>query len=164
MSNTSPHSALRPERPLLVVAVLLTALVTVWLFVPTMQGHLATMNVGTVDVTATEYTVTDDGDHLRVSLQVQNPTRRTVILTNGPIHAYDGQTQLSDGTTTSFDGSRIPAGETVETTVDIDLNPAQVTRAKRAVESESVTLAGTIRGEIGAKDVSISVGTGVDGR
>ncbi|GAA0201316.1 hypothetical protein GCM10009000_014360 [Halobacterium noricense] len=125
-----------------------------------MQGHLATMNSGSVDVAATEYTVSDDGEHLSTTLQIRNPTRRDIVFSSGILHAHDGDVQLTDGTTTSLDGVRIPAGETVETTIHIDLNSEQSSEAKTAIESESVTLSGTIRGEIGEKGVSIPVTTG----
>lgn len=159
MSNTSTRSALLPERPLVVGAVFLTALLTAWVFVPTMQGHIAIMNSGSVDVTATEYTVTDDGEHLAIALQIDNPTGRNIVFSNGQIHAYDGEVQLSDGTTTSLDGT-VPAGETLEVNIDMDLDSEQVSQAKRAVESGSVTVSGRLKGEIGDQDVNIPVEIG----
>ncbi|WP_049970845.1 hypothetical protein [Haladaptatus cibarius] len=164
MSNSRTRSALWPKQPLLVGAVVVTALVTAWLFVPTMQGHLATMNSGSVDVTPTEYAVTDDDEHLSTTLQIQNPTGRDIVFTSSILHAHDGDVQLTDGTTTSFDEIRIPAGETVETTIQIGLDTERASQAKTAVESESVVLSGTVRAQIGDKDVSIPVRAEEGGR
>ncbi|WP_435153281.1 hypothetical protein [Haladaptatus sp. DFWS20] len=157
MSNTSTRSALLPERPLLVGAVLLTALVTAWVFIPTMQGHVAIMNSGSVDVTATEYTVADDGEHLAIALQIHNPTGRKIAFSSGQIHAYDGEVQLSDGTTTSLDGATVPAGETVEVNIEMDLDSKRVSQTKQAVQSGSITVSGRLKGEIGDQEVRIPV-------
>ncbi len=123
MSGSTARSVLRPERPLLVAAIVVTALVTAWLFVPTMQGHVATMNVGSVDVTTSNTAVTDGGESLTTTLSIHNPTRRDIVFYSGLIHVYDGETQLSDGTTTPFGETTIPAKETVTLQVEIDLNP-----------------------------------------
>ncbi|WP_458206355.1 hypothetical protein [Haladaptatus sp. NG-SE-30] len=160
MSNSNARNPLRPKRPLVVGLVLVTAIVTMMLFVPTMQGHIATMNIGSVDVTATEYAVTDGGEHLSATFEVHNPTRRTVVFYSGLLHAYDGQTQLNDGTTTMFDKTAVPAGETVEITANIDLTPATEKQTRRAVQSGSIRLAGEINGEIGQKSVTVPVDIG----
>ena len=160
MSNSTNAAALRPNRPLLVGAVLITALVTAWLFVPTMLGHIATMNVGSVDASATEYTVTDGGEHLSVTFELRNPTGREIVFYNGQIHAYDGETQLTDGTTTSLGGVSVPAGETVTVTAKMDLKSERTATAKRAADSGSIEVAGTLRGEIGDKEVSVAVKQG----
>ncbi len=159
MSN-STTSTLRPNQPLLVGAVVVTAIVTAWLFVPTMQGHIATMNVGSVGATPTDYTVTDDGEVLSVSFELHNPTGREISFYSGQIHAFDGNAQLTDGTTTSFGGVSVPPGETVTATVEMNLPPEQKAVAKRAAESGSITFAGKLRGEIGDEDVTVPVDGG----
>ncbi|WP_423745266.1 hypothetical protein V5735_04495 (plasmid) [Haladaptatus sp. SPP-AMP-3] len=160
MSNSNARSALRPERPLLVAAVLLTVLVTAWLFVPTMLGHVATMNVGSVDVTTSGATVTDGGQHLTTTLTIHNPTRRDIVFYSGLIHVYDGETQLTDGTTTPLGETTVPARETVTLQVEIDLNPDRTARAKRAIRSGSATFSGNLRGRIGEKGIRVPVHTG----
>lgn len=154
---SSARSVLRPDRPLLVTLVVATAVVTLWLFVPTMSGHIATMNVGSVDVTVTEYAVSDGGEHLSVTLEVHNPTRRAVVFYSGLLHAADGRAQLSDGTTTGLGETTVPPGGTVEITANIDLAPERASRARRAVESGSVALSGKLRGEIGNEGVTVPV-------
>ncbi|WP_266076543.1 hypothetical protein [Haladaptatus caseinilyticus] len=160
MSDTNTGVALMPERPLLVGVVLVTALVTGWVFVPTMQGHIATMNTGSVDVTATEYTVTGGGEHLTVALRIHNPTRRAIVLSSGQIHAYDGQTRLTDGTTTSLDETTVPAGETLDLTIDMDLSSEHTSQANQAAKSGSVRVTGMVRGAIGDEGFSIPVRIG----
>ncbi|WP_458185396.1 hypothetical protein [Haladaptatus sp. NG-WS-4] len=157
MSNLSASSVLRPKRPLVVGAVLVTVLVTLWLFVPTMQGHIAIMNVGSVDVTATEFAVTDGGEHLSVTFDVHNPTGREILFTGSVLHAYAGQTQLNDGTTTMFETTTIPPRETAQITADIDLEPGQQSRAKRAAEDGAISIRGELNGEIGRERVDVPV-------
>jgi len=160
MSGSTARSVLRPERPVLVAAIIVTVLVTAWLFVPTMQGHVAMMNVGSVDVTTSNSAVTDGGEYLTTTLSIHNPTRRDIVFYSGLIHVYDGETQLSDGTTTPFGETTIPARETVTLQVEIDLNPDRVSRTKRAVRSGSASFSGGLRGRIGKEGIHVPLHAG----
>jgi hypothetical protein len=160
MSGSTARSVLRPERPFLVAAIVVTALVTAWLFVPTMQGHVATMNIGSVDVTTSNTAVTDDGEYLTTMLSVHNPTRRDLVFYSGLIHVHDGETQLSDGTTTPFGETTIPAKETVTLEVEIDLIPDRVSQTKRAVRSGSASFSGSLRGRIGQESIHVPLHAG----
>ncbi|MFH5798401.1 hypothetical protein [Haladaptatus sp. CMAA 1911] len=160
MPGSTVRSVLRPERPLLVAAIVVTALVTAWLFVPTMQGHVAMMNVGSVDVTTSNSAVTDGGEYLTTTLSIRNPTGRDIVFYSGLIHVYDGETQLSDGTTTPFGETTIPARETVTLRVGIDLNPDRVSRTKRAVRSGSASFSGSLRGRIGREGIHVPLHAG----
>lgn len=160
MSSSTVRSSLQPERPLLTLAILITALVTVWLFVPTMQGHIAVMNTGSVDVTTSGMSVADGGEHLEITLMIHNPTRRDIVFYSGSLHVYDGETQLSDGTTTPFDETRVPAKGTMPAQIEIDLNPDRISRTRRALNDGSTTVSGSLRGRIGAEGIHVPVHVG----
>jgi hypothetical protein len=156
-------TALRPDRPFVAGALVLVALVTLWLFVPTMFGHVAVMNADAIDVTPTAYQVSDDGDAIVASLDVHNPTRRAVTLYSGLLvpRTADG-TKLSDGTTSTFEEVvTIPSGETRTMDVRISLGDGQAQRARTAASSPgAITLTGTVRGRISDEDIRVNIRAG----
>lgn len=152
-------TVLRPNRPFVVAAFTLTAVVTVWLFVPTMFGHIAVMNSDAVEVSATDYAVSDDGEQLLVTFEVNNPTRRSIKLYNGLLYprAADG-TRLSDGTTSPLETvTVVPSGETKTVTVVIGVRKGAGDRVRNAIESGSITLSGKLNGRISDAEVEIPV-------
>ncbi|KZN22820.1 hypothetical protein A4G99_17075 [Haladaptatus sp. R4] len=157
MSNSNLRSALTPNQPLLVAAVVLVAVITTWFFVPTLQGHTAAMNVRSASVTTADTSVTADGSNLVTTLTIHNPTQRDIVFYDGLIHVYDGETQLTDGTSTPFDETNVPAKETETIRIKMDADPDRVSRTRQAVKSGSISFTGFVRGRIGEKKVQVYV-------
>ena len=160
MPGNAARSVLRPDRPLVVSAFLLVALVTVWLFVPTVLGHAAVLNADNVGVTPTDARVTDDGRTLAVEFRIRNPTRRAVTVSTGLVHAYDGDARVSDGTTTPFRATVVPAGEARTVTLGIGIEDGYGERVRRGVDERGLRYSGKLRGTIADRSVSISVDGG----
>ncbi len=160
MSSSTLRSVLTPKRPLLAGAILVVAVATTWFFVPTLQGHVATMNIRSVNVTTSDTGVTDDGSELATTLTIHNPTQRDVMFDSGLIHVYDGKTQLTDGTSTPFSRTTVPSHGTKRIRIELDLDPDRVSRARRAVNSGSISFTGSVRGRIAKRDVQVYVRNG----
>ncbi|WP_440008755.1 hypothetical protein [Halomicrococcus sp. SG-WS-1] len=160
MSASTARSVLRPERPLLVFVFVLVSLVTVWLFVPTMLGHAAVTNADNVDVTATDARVTDDGRTLAVAFQIHNPTHRAISVSAALVHVYDGDARVSDGTTTPFQRTVVPAGETRTVTLGIGIRDGYEERVRQGTDDRGFRYSGKLRGTIADRTVDVDVDSG----
>ncbi len=152
------RSLARPERPLVVAAVLLTALVTLWLLVPTVYGHLATYQVGDITVSPTDVEMTEDGEAVAVTFAVHNPTPRAVQFNSGRVNVYDGDTKLSTGTTMQYSKTTIPSGETKRITGTVEIDAEHADQTRRAIETDGLRYLGELDGEIGDNSITITVG------
>ncbi len=155
MTKSNLRSALVPRRPLLVAALLILALVTAWLFVPTLQGHVAAMNVRSVSVTTSDTSVTDNGTELATTLTIHNPTQRDITFYSGLIHVYNGETQLTDGTSTPFERTTVPSGKTKTIRIMLNLDRDQESHARQAVKSGAIRVSGAVRGYLAKKKIEV---------
>ena len=152
------RSLVRPKRPLVVAAVLLTALVTLWLFVPTVLGHFAVFNSASISATPTGATVADDGQSVEVAFEIHNPTSRSVQLSGGHVNVYDGDTRLSDGTTMRLSETTVQSGETKTVTGTIALSEGLADRTRRAVETGELRYSGELDAAIGDHTFTVAAG------
>ena len=156
------RSLVRPKRPLVVGAVLLTALVTLWLFVPTVMGYFATYNVASITASPTDVAVSDDGQTLVVTFEVHNPTSQPIRFHGGHVIVFDGDTRLSDGTTMQAPATTVSGGETATVTGAIGVSGGSEDRARRAAGTGTLRYSGEL--DAGIRDHTFSVDVGGDVR
>ncbi|UPV73583.1 DUF916 domain-containing protein [Halorussus limi] len=152
----------RPRKPVAMGSFLLVALVAAALFVPTFMGHLAVTNAVSIDATATDVALSEDGERLVVRIEVHNPTRAAFTATYGQLYGKVGGTKLT-GTGYEVERTTIPAGETRTVTARVSVPEEHRERAAEAVEAGAVVVTGQLEGSIRDQRVEIEVTEETDG-
>lgn len=139
---------------------LVLAVATTLVFVPTMNGHIASLNAGSIEATATDVALTDDGSVVRVEVSVTNPTRRPVVLRAAEFQAYAGDTRVAHTSVGAFDRTTVPAGETKTVTVRLAVEEGDRAAVRTAVENGTIRVSGLFRGTINEQYVDVDVERG----
>lgn len=156
------RTLLRPRKPLALGSFLLVALVAGVLFVPTFSGHLAVMNTVSIDATATDVTLSEDGEQLVVEIAVRNPTRAEFTASYGRLYGKADGTQLT-GTGNDVEETTIPAGETRTVAARISVPEKHREQAAEAVDAGTVVVTGQLEGSIRDQRTEIEVTEETDG-
>lgn len=152
MSDTT---LLCPRDQLALGSFLLVFVLAVALFVPTLSGHLATMNTVSFDATPSDYAVSDDGT-LVVDVQVHNPTRADFTASYGNLYGTVGDEQVTS-LVTDVEETTVPAGETRTVVARIELEDEHRSTARDAVETGRLAVTGQLEGTIRDERVEIEV-------
>ncbi|UPV99631.1 DUF916 domain-containing protein [Halorussus gelatinilyticus] len=156
------RTLLRPRKPVTMGSFLVVALVTAALFVPTFSGHLAVMNTVSIDATATDVAMSEDGDQLVVQIRIHNPTRAAFTASYGQLFGKVEGTQLT-GTGNEVEETTVPAGETRTLTARISVPEEHRDRAARAAKAGNIVVTGQLDGRIRDQRVEVEVTEETDG-
>ncbi|MFC7080637.1 hypothetical protein [Halorussus caseinilyticus] len=159
MTDRTPFS---PRKPVTLGSFLVVALVASALFVPTFSAHLAVMNKVSIDATATDVAVSDDGDHLVVQIAVRNPTRSAFTATHGRLYARADGEQVS-GFGNDLEEATVPAGETRTVTARLSIDEDHREQAIDAARAGEVVVTGQLQGTIQDAEVEVGVEEETDG-
>ncbi|WP_135851377.1 hypothetical protein [Halorussus salinus] len=153
---------LRPEKPITVGSFVVVLLVAAALFVPTFSGHLAVMNAVSIDATATDVAMSEEGDQLVVQIRVHNPTRTEFTAAYGQLYGKADGTQLT-GTGNEVEETAIPPGETRTVTARVSVPEEHREQAAEAAKAGAIVVTGQLDGRIRDQRVEIEVTEETDG-
>jgi LEA14-like dessication related protein len=149
------HRELTTRRLLLVGSFLLVSVATTAVFAQAMTGHLAAMHAPSMEVTVTDYEVTDD-DALDVTLNVHNPTMKELDLEAARVNIYIDGEQMTDGVTSRFGDVTVEPDETKQVTISRGFREGGADRLRNA-DPEQVEIRGMLRVYVVNEKVDVPV-------
>lgn len=156
------YTAVVPRKPFALGSFLLVLLAVTALFVPAFSAHVAVMNKVSIDATATDYALSENGENVVVDIRVRNPTRSAFTAAYGQLYGKVGDEQLT-GLGVEVEKTTIPAGETKTVTVRISVKDGHLEEMADAIDSGRLTVTGQLEGTIQDAQVMIEVGEENDG-
>lgn len=154
-------SRLVPERPLVVGSFAVLLLVSAALFAAVFPAYVTAETAYRVDVTATDYTIEDEGKHLVVTLELHNPTDHAIeiqsLSSSAKLGLWTSGERMTHATDTAVEGARIPANGNGTVTVDFVVNQEYRKTIREYVESGRAVIRGELEGRVVRERVGISV-------
>lgn len=146
------------RRSAVVLLVAVTAVTTAML-VPVLSSHLAVARTDQVSTTAPDATVPSDGERVRVTLRVENPTTAAVVVRERPSESglalFDGDERTTRSRGIAVSGARVPPGGTSRLTLTLAVAADHQPLTRDAVRG--TTLSGSLPVEIAGYETEIDV-------